>query len=92
MPDMGGSIRAIINTRIENLNFSLQNLLNQLDSIHKGKRGFHKVQTRLAPTVQRVPHVDPLHQARLYEKQRLESQDDLNKALQGKTQIIQHNR
>ncbi len=79
-------------SRVENLNMSLQNLINQLDAIHKGKRGFHKVQAVKAPTVQIKPHVDPLRQARLYEKHRLESQNDLAKALEGKTQIISHHR
>jgi hypothetical protein len=78
-------------SRIENLNFSLENLINQLVAIHQGKRGFHKVQAKKAPTVQKAPHVDPLRQARLYEKYRVESEDDLRKALNGKKQIIHHN-
>jgi len=78
-------------SRIDRLNTATGNLLSQVDAIHKGKRGYHQVQAQKGPTVQRVHHVDPLRQARLYEKQRIESQDDLNKALKGKTQIIQHN-
>jgi hypothetical protein len=78
-------------SRIDRLNTSNQNLLNQLDSIHKGKRGYSQSPVRKAlTTVQRVPYVDPLRQARLYEKQRVESKDSLKKALEGKTQIIQH--
>ncbi len=76
-------------SRIETLNTSNQNLLNQLDSINEGRRGYHQVQAR--KVAQKVPVVNPLRQAQLYEKNRLESQDDLNKALKGKTQIIQHN-
>jgi hypothetical protein len=79
-------------SRIDRLNTSNQNLLNQLDAIRQNRRSYHKVQTRIAPTVQKTPHVDPLRQARLYEKQRLDSKDDLRKALEGKTQIIHHNR
>jgi pimeloyl-CoA synthetase len=77
-------------SRIENLNISLQNLINQLDAIHKGKRGFHKVQAKKVP--QKIPSVEPLHQARKYEQYRLKSQDDLKKALEGKIQIIPHHR
>ena len=78
-------------SRIDRLNAATGNLLSQVDAIHKGKRGYSQSQARQAPTVQKVPHhVDPLRQARLYEKQRLDSKDDLKKAMTGKTQIIQH--
>ena len=78
-------------SRIDRLNTATGNLLSQVDAICKGKRSFHKAQVQRGPTVQRVPHVDPLRQARMYEQHRLKEADDLSKALEGKTQIIQHN-
>jgi hypothetical protein len=75
-------------SRIDRLNTSNRNLLNQLGSIHEGKRGYHQTAVQAGP--QKIHTVNPLLQARLYEKQRLESKDDLKKAMTGKTQIIQH--
>ena len=73
----------LIFSRIENINLRLQNLINQLDAVCKGKRGYHQVQAQKGPTVQIKPHVDPLRQAQFYERSRLQSEDDLSMALRG---------
>jgi len=45
-------------SRIQNINISLQNLVLQLDAVHKGRRGYHQLQAKIVP--QKIHTVNPL--------------------------------
>jgi hypothetical protein len=74
--------------RIDRLNTTNRNLLNQLDAVHEGKRSYHKAQVQTGPTRQVKPHVNPLLEAQKYEQYRLKEADDLSKLLKHKKKVI----
>ena len=77
-------------SRIESINISQQNLINQLESLDQGRRSYHKAQVQTGPTRQIKPHVNPPLEAQRYEEARLKEADDLSRLLKPKKRVIHH--
>jgi len=78
-------------SRIERINISQQNLINELEAIDQGRRSYYKAQPQTGPTRQVLPIVNPAVEARRLEESRKKSeQSDLSRLLKPKKKIVTH--